>query len=419
MPLALFGLSYKTAPLDLRERVAFDSEALLHSLPGLTCVPHVREAVVVSTCHRTEIYTELTDMDAAKQHAMAWLADQRGIPRRTFNDHVYHRFERGAVEHLFRVTAGLDSMVLGEAQILGQVREAFKIAERANTVRTQLNATFRWALKVGKRARTETNINRYSSSLGSVAADMARKALGTLEGKHILVVGAGEMAELATKHLVSNGASELVVANRSLQRAEKLSHLPGVRAARLSEISALLPQADIVIASTGSGVHLVTPDMLRGRERPLVLIDLGLPRDVDPAVAELPDIRLYNVDQLDEALALGRQGQEADIAQVEEIIAAELEEWDGWHASLGAVPTIAALQQQAARTKERELQKTLSRLGHLSERDREEVAALAKAISAKLLHGPVQRLKSPALGPGYLEMTRHLFGLDDLEDDIQ
>ncbi|MGH2520224.1 MAG: glutamyl-tRNA reductase, partial [Chloroflexota bacterium] len=232
MPLALFGLSYKTAPLELRERVAFDSAALLHSLPGLTCVPHVREAVVVSTCHRTEIYTELTDMDAAKEHAMAWLADERGIPRRTFNAHVYHRFGADAARHLFRVTAGLDSMVIGEAQILGQVREAFKVATHAQTVRTKLDTTFRQALKVGKRARTETSINRYASSLGSVAADLAEQALGSLRQKRILVLGAGEMAKLTVTHLVANGAAQLVVANRSLHGAERLEQLPGVTTAR-------------------------------------------------------------------------------------------------------------------------------------------------------------------------------------------
>ena len=212
MPVALFGLSYKTAPLDLREAVSFDAESLAASLPGLTCEPSVREAVVVSTCHRTEIYTELTDMIAAKEHAMAWLADQRGLSRRVFGQHVYHRFERDAVGHLFRVAAGLDSMVLGEDQVLGQVREAFKIAGRAGTVRTRLDTTFRRAIRAGKRARTETSINRHAASIGSVAADLARQALGSLEGRSIVVIGAGEMAELAARHLVRHGASELVVA---------------------------------------------------------------------------------------------------------------------------------------------------------------------------------------------------------------
>ena len=420
MPLALFGLSYKTAPLELRERVAFDSAALLHSLPGLTCVPHVREAVVVSTCHRTEIYTELTDMDAAKQHAMAWLADERGIPRRTFNAHVYHRFDADAARHLFRVTAGLDSMVIGEAQILGQVREAFKVATRAQTVRAKLDTTFRQALKVGKRARTETSINRYASSLGSVAADLAEQALGSLQQKRILVLGAGEMAKLAVTHLVSNGATQLVVANRSLHGAERLEQLPGVTTARLAELARLLPEVDILIASTGSSSYLVTPEMLRGRNRPLVIVDLGLPRDVDPAVGDLPGARLYNVDQLDQALARGRHGQEEDVAQVERIIDTELLAWQQWQASQGAIPTIAALQARAAEVREGELRKALAKLAHLSERDRQEVAALAGAVSAKLLHLPMQRLKRADLGSGYLDVARDLFGLEGpqaTEDD--
>ncbi len=413
MPVALFGLSYKTAPLDLREAVSFDSDALLRGLPGLTCDPSLREAVVLSTCHRTEIYVELTDQIAAKEHAMSWLADQRGMSRRAFGSHVYHRFEREAVEHLFRVVAGLDSMVVGEAQILGQVREAFKIAGRAGTVRTRLDATFRRALKVGKRARTETGINSNSISIGTIAADLARQALGTLEGRSVLVIGAGEMSELATRHLVRNGASEIVVANRSLKRGEKLAAMAGVRAAPLGRVPELIMAADIVITSTGSGSPLISADTLAARKNPLVIIDLGLPRDVEPAVAEFPNVKLYNVDQLDEALADRQQSQAEDVQRVEAIIAEELLDWDRWHASLGVVPTISEITERADEMRLAETAKTMARLSHLSERDRREVAALAQAVQRKLLHGPIERLKDEALSEGYLEMARDLFGLED------
>ena len=413
MPVALFGLSYKTAPLDLREAVSFDAESLAASLPGLTCEPSVREAVVVSTCHRTEIYTELTDMVAAKEHAMAWLADQRGLSRRVFGQHVYHRFERDAVEHLFRVAAGLDSMVLGEDQVLGQVREAFKIAGKAGTVRTRLDTTFRRAIRAGKRARTETSINRHAASIGSVAADLARQALGSLQGREILVIGAGEMADLAARHLVRHGASQIVVANRSRRRGAKLAEQLGVAAASLAEVPDLLARADTAITSTGSHQHLITPEMVAGRSRPLVIIDLGLPRDVDPAVGELPHVRLYNVDQLDEVIAGRQQGQEEDVRRVEAIVAEELLDWDRWHASLGVVPTISALTGWADDVRDRETARTLARLQHLSERDRQEVAALAQAIARKLLHRPIDRLKAGTLPEGYLDTTRDLFGLED------
>ncbi|MBV8087390.1 MAG: glutamyl-tRNA reductase [Chloroflexi bacterium] len=412
MPVALFGLSYKTAPLDLREAVSFDAESLRSSLPGLTCEPSVREAVVVSTCHRTEIYTELTDVVAAKEHAMSWLADQRGISRRAFGQHVYHRFERDAVAHLFRVAAGLDSMVVGEDQILGQVREAFKIAGQAGTVRTRLDSTFRRAIRVGKRARTETKINRHAASIGTVAADLARQALGSLEGKQILVIGAGEMSELATKHLLRHGASQLVVANRSQRRGSKLAELPGVSAVALAEVPRLLAEADIVITSTGALRPLVTFDMLAGRETPLAIIDLGVPRDVEPSVAELPNVRLYNVDQLDEAVALRQHNPEAEIQAVEGIVEQELLDWDHWHATLGVVPTISAIAERADEVRDGETARALARLGHLSDRDRQEVAALAQAITRKLLHGPIDRLKSADLPEGYLEMARDLFGIE-------
>jgi glutamyl-tRNA reductase len=413
MPVALFGLSYKTAPLDLREAVSFDAESLATSLPGLTCEPSVREAVVVSTCHRTEIYTELTDMVAAKEHAMSWLADQRGLSRRSFGQHVYHRFERDAVEHLFRVAAGLDSMVIGEDQILGQVRESFKIASRAGTVRTRLDTTFRRAIRTGKRARTETNINRHSASIGSVAADLARQALGSLEGKRTLVIGAGEMAELAARHLLRNGAAELTVANRSRGRAERLAAELGVAAVPLTDVAGLLDAADIAITSTGAPQHLVTAGMLAGRNRPLVIIDLGLPRDVEPAAGELPNVRLYNVDQLDEVLAGRQQGQSEDIERVEAIVGEELAAWDRWHASLGVLPTVSALVSWADEVRDREAARTLSHLGHLSDRDRQEVAALAQAVARKLLHGPIDRLKAGDLPDGYLDMARDLFGIED------
>lgn len=413
MPVALFGLSYKTAPLDLREAVSFDAESLGHSLPGLTCDPSVREAVVISTCHRTEIYTELTDMVAAKEHAMSWLADQRGLSRRDFGQHVYHRFEREAVAHLFRVAAGLDSMVLGEDQILGQVRDAFKIANHAGTVRTRLDTTFRRAIRVGKRARTETNINRLSASIGSVAADLARQALGTLERRRTVVIGAGEMAELSARHLLKNGASDLVVVNRSRRRREALAAKLGVKSVPLDDVSRLLADADIAITSTGSHQHLVTAGMVAGRQRPLVVIDLGLPRDVEPSVGDLPNVRLYNVDQLDEVLAGRQHGQAEDVQRVEAIISQELLDWDRWHATLGVVPTISALAGWADEVRDRETARTLGRLGHLSERDRQEVAALAQAVARKLLHGPIDRLKSHDLPDGYLEMARDLFGLED------
>lgn len=415
MPVALFGLSYKTAPLELREAVSFDAKALEAALPSLTCEPSLREAVVVSTCHRTEIYAELSDPVAAKEQAMSWLTDQRGVPRRAFAQHVYHRFDRDAAKHLFRVAAGLDSMVIGEEQILGQVRDAFNVARHAGTVRTRLDVTFRRALTAGKRARTETSINRQSVSIGTIAADLARQALGSLDGRHILVIGAGEMSELAARELLRQGASGLTVANRSRERARKLAALPGVSLVALDAIAGLLPGMDIVITSTGAGHHLLTAAMLAGRETPLVVIDLGLPRDVDPAAGELPSVRLYNLDQLDEALAAREHPKAEDIAGVERIVAEELDQWDRWHASLGVVPTVSAITARAETIRTGELAKTMSHLGHLSERDRREVAALALAVERKLLHHPIDRLKSGDLPDGYLEMARDLFGVEEVQ----
>ncbi|MHB8620900.1 MAG: glutamyl-tRNA reductase, partial [Chloroflexota bacterium] len=244
-------------------------------------------------------------------------------------------------------------------------------------------------------------------------ADLAQRALGSLEGKRIVVLGAGEMSELATTHLVSHGASELLVANRTVERAERLAELPGVHPVPLEDIPRLVANADIVIASTGAGFHLLTPDMLAGREQPLVIIDLGVPRDVDPEVGKLPCVRLYNVDQLDEAIAVRQQGQEEDLVRVRAIVEEEMAQWREWHASLGAVPTIAALRDLAESVCEAEVERSLARLKHLSERDRREVAALAQAVAAKLIHRPISRLKTSPPAPGYLDVARDLFGLDE------
>jgi glutamyl-tRNA reductase len=237
--------------------------------------------------------------------------------------------------------------------------------------------------------------------------------LGSLDGRTILVVGAGEMAELATRHLLRHGASKLIVANRSRPRSDKLASLPGVSTTTLQDVPRLLHEVDIVITSTSAPGHIVTAGMLTARQQPLVIIDLGLPRDVEPAAGAIPGVRLYNVDQLDAVLAGTEQVHADDLRRAEMIVSEELDEWDRWHATLGALPTIVAINDRADSIREREVARTLARLGHLSERDAREVKALAHAITRKLLHGPIDRLKADSLPEGYLEMARELFGLDE------
>ena len=426
MPPHIFclGLNHRTADLSLRERVAFSEEDIRAALARLGCgqngsrPPQVAEMVILSTCNRTEIYAASPAEDLFPT-LEAFLADAKGLPPETLHGHLYRYRDEEAVAHLFRVAAGLDSLVLGEPQILGQVTRAWELARGQGTVRAVLGRLFQTAVHAGKRARTETAIGQNPASVASVAVRLAARVVPELPSARVLVLGAGEMAEQTVKALRRRGVAQLRVMNRTLLRAQALAKRWGAEATTFEHLEAGLTWADIVITSTGAPHTLVhrrhLEKILPGRqERPLIFLDIAVPRDVDPDVADLPLVSLYSLDDLQHHLEDSLAARKAAVPQVEAILAAEQAEFIAYLHTLDVAPIIRALRDQAEAIRLAELEKTLRRMPHLSEDDRRRLDALTRAIVNKLLHTPTVKLKEAALSPRAAEtasIARRLFGL--------
>ena len=414
MKLALVGISHHRAPVELRERVAVDLDgaaALARSLAD-GC-----EAVVLSTCNRTELYLaadEARDLDARATAALLELAAER-------SDEVapvlYRLRDESAALHLFRVAAGLDSMVPGEGEILGQVRTAYE----AGATGPLLDRLFRQALHAGRRARLETAIGESPASVPGAAAALAKQVFDDLSGRAVVLVGAGKTSELTARNLVARGARVLAVANRTVEHALELARSVRAQAVGLDELPVLVPEADVVVASTSApGFVLRSRDLegpLRARRgRPLLFVDLAVPRDVDPALAAIDGCFVYDVDDLEAVVEASLVGRRAEAARAERIVAAEAERFREWQASLEVVPAIASLRARAEEIRAAELAKAEGRLERLPESERRLVESVTAQIVNKLLHLPTVRLKEAAAGADghvYADVVRHLFGLED------
>ncbi len=409
MKLTLAGVSHHRAPIELRERVAIDLAAageLAHGLGG--------EAVVLSTCNRTELYLAREDHEEELAVAtLARLADDRGGELASA---LYRLRDEAAALHLFRVAAGLDSLVPGEGEILGQVRSAFE----AGAPGPFLDRLFRQALHAGRRVRVETAIGESPASVPSAAAALAQQVFGDLVGHRVLLLGAGKMSEAAARNLVSRGAEIAVVANRTLAHGEDLAAKLGARALSLDAVPGELAQADVVVSATSAGEHVLSRDavaaVLRARKgRPLLLVDLAVPRDLDPAINELEGCFLYDVDDLEAVVAETMTGRRSEASNAERLVEEEAERFREWHASLDVVPTIASLRALAEEIRDSELARAG---GKLSERERRHVESVTSQILAKLLHLPTIRMKEAAAaadGVVYADVVRHLFGLGEEE----
>lgn len=422
MTILCVGLSHHTAPVDLRERLHFSPAALKAALARLGCDHTARpgelsELAILSTCNRLELY--------AVSHAdrfeplIDFIADTTGLPRREFEPHVYRHADEAAVLHLNRVAAGLDSMVLGEPQILGQVTEAYELGLSQRAIGPVLSALLRAAIHTGKRARTETAISRNPASVSSVAAHLAESMVHDLSAAQIVVLGAGDMAELAVEALRKRQATHITVVNRTHARAAQLAARWQARALTFEQLTPALITADIVIASTGAPHILIKPPlvqevMTQRPDRPLIFIDIAVPRDVDPEVNALPNVRCYDIDQL-EARVSGSLGERQEaVPHVEAIIADETANFMLWLHSLDIAPVIADLRAKADAIRRAEVDKTLRHLKDLNDADRRRIEALSEALVSKLLHDPTLRLKAEA-GNGhaaeYAAAVRHLFAL--------
>jgi len=414
------GLSHRTAPLELRERLAVPAEQLIEDLRALIATGAVDETVVISTCNRVEVYAATSDVTVGARAARHWLAG-RAKPD-VLDAHLYERAGGDAVHHAFRVAASLDSMVLGEPQILGQVKEAFVAAEGAGTTGAMLTRCFQKAFAVAKRVRTETGIAAGSVSVSSIACELAAKVFGKLEGRRVLLVGAGEMAEAAAKHLRAEGA-RLVVLNRSLERAQALAKTYEGEARGFDDLAAELALADVVISSTASPTFVINREMMLSvikarRHRLMLLVDIAVPRDIDPRVGDLENLFLYDVDQLESVSrgAVDARRKEADAA--ERIVHGEVAEFETWRKSLELTPTIIALRTRFREVVMAELSRTAPRLRSLSDEDRKSLERMGDAMVNKLLHQPLTELKKGVeadSGPQLLDAVRRLFDLDSSE----
>lgn len=410
--LTVVGLSYRSAPVELREKIIVDESQLESALRELG------HGVILSTCNRTEIYQ--TNWSAEPSLDAVHFLTRRFVgPDDALRAHLYRLGDTRAVRHLFAVAAGLDSMVLGEPQILGQVRAALSAAEAVGTAGPVLSHLFRQAVRVGRRARSETFVGRHAVSISYAAVELARKVFGRLDGCRALVVGAGEMGELTVRTLVDHGVGVVAVANRTLENASALARLYGGEAVPLETVVPSLAAADIVISSTDApgyviGERDVSQAVARRGGRPLFIIDIAVPRDVDPAVRALSDVVLYDIDDLKALCDLNRKGRQREVESVQRIIDGEVERFEAWWQSRRVVPTIVAMREQAERDRQTELAEALGRLRHLSETDRATVDALTRAIVSKLLHRPTIRLKEMASRSDEesIRLARDLFGLD-------
>ena len=419
MSVLVAGLNYKSTPLDLLERFSFDPAELPKALLAARASEHVREAVILSTCNRTEVYAVVDGFHSGVGALRQFLSEFHHVAPEDFSDRLHGLYEDEAVAHLFEVSSGIDSMVVGEPQILSQVRRAFRTADGEGAVGPTLSALFRQAIRVGRRARAETDIARSASTLAMAGATLARAELGSLDGKTVLIVGAGKMSDLAAIAIAQEGA-RVLIANRTPSRAHVVAERAGGTAVAMADLQAALAEADLVLSSTGASHPLITREMvvaaMQGRGRPLVLLDLAVPRDVEPAAADVTGVTLKDMDDLREAVAPdGDQLHEVD--RVRSIIGEEVPKFVTWQRTHALAPLLHALRTRAEDVRTTELKRAAGLLADLDEREREAVETLTRSMIAKLLHDPMKALKDQAGTAGGEALARALRMLYALPDD--
>src|SRR5690242_18811885 len=414
MAVVVAGISHNGAALAVREKIAYRGAELLSTLGGLRADAGTREAVLLSTCNRTEFYVVEGDRDAVPA---IWNALSARLGEEA-SGYGYVRRDRDAIAHLFRVASGLDSMVLGEAQIHGQVRDAWAACRSESGA--ILNRLFQSSLLVAGRVRSETAIGRGAASVSSAALQLARQIFGSLAGRRAMVLGAGEMAELALECLVNEGVRAAIVANRTYERAQELARRHGALAMHYEQCWSSLHEVDLLLCSTAAPRPVVTlervrPAVVGRRDRPLCILDIAVPRDVEPSVGTIDNVFLYDLDDLRAVVTNNVERRRDELPTAEELIAGEVERFWQWLAGLAAVPVLTQFRGEMDRVRERELANALRQLDHLSESDRAVVEHLSRSLMNKFLHGPTVRLRAAAAngrGLGIVDAVRYLFGLD-------
>ncbi len=422
-PVAI-GLNHRSAPVEIREKMSFHPSQMQKALRDLRNCPGLEGVVILSTCNRTEIYAATTDVETGIRSIKEFFASHHGIEESILENYLYAHTLYDAVRHLYRVVSGLDSMVRGETQILGQVSNAYQQANQAEVTNKVINVLFQNALAVGKRVRTETLIDQHPVSISYTAVELAKQQFGELEGKGILIMGAGEMSTLTAKHLVSAGATTVLVSNRSYEKAVLLAEECCGRAVRLDDVDQYLKEVDIVISATASKHFVLLPErmlkiMEHRKDRPMLLIDIAVPRDIHPDIGGIPLITLFDIDDLRGVVDRHHQEREIAAANAEKIIDDEMELFLKWHNSLYVVPTILALQQKGEQIRDLQVERALGHLTGLTPKQEKVIRSMANSIVNHLLHLPIINLKEYAntsQGHLYTEILQNLFDLKVSEE---
>jgi glutamyl-tRNA reductase len=416
MSFRLIGVNHHSAPVEVRERLAIPESRLAEAVRHLVQHPGVDEGLILSTCNRVELLTRTRNGTADLR---GFLRDYFRLEPAAFEPHLYDYSEADAIRHFFRVTSSLDSMVVGEAQILGQVKEAYATARAVGAVHSQLDLLLTRAFAVAKRVRTETAVGSSAVSVASVAVELAKKIFGSLQGKHVYLVGAGKMSELAARHLQAHGAASIFVANRTFERAEQLAAKFNGEAIHFSELYNTCDRADIVITSTGAPVAIFRREhgelfLSRRKNRPMFFIDIAVPRDVDPEMNKLDGIFVYDIDDLQQAVTAHVTDRKKEAERAEEIITSEVERFRARLLTLEVVPTIVSLQDHIETIRQAEIDRVRGRLGPLSPDQELAIEALTRGIVNKIMHTPISTLKTAARtseATTVIDVVRRLFNL--------
>lgn len=419
MNFALVGLSHKTAPVEVREKLAIPDEALPQALNALRQQQGVREGLILSTCNRVEVFARGEPDSDLAQALPCFLADYHGLPLPSIRPYLYQYTQRDAIRHIFRVTASLDSMIVGEPQILGQVKNAYAVARAAGAASGLIEEVMMRAFGVAKRIRSETGIAHTAASVSSAAVELARRIFGSLEGKNILLIGAGKMSELAARHLLRSGAACIFVTNRSFDRAVELAQMFHGRPVRFEELLDYASQADILISSTGAPHFILKKEdgpriLARRKNRPMFFIDIAVPRDIDPELNKIDNIFLYDIDDLQQVVQANLLERRREAERGEQILEHELDRFLARLKTLEVVPTIVSLQQRLEEIRRLEVERLRGKLGSLSPEQEQALEALTRGIINKILHEPITQLKSATQEPDGLkivDVVRKVFNL--------
>lgn len=423
MNILIVGLNHKTADISIREKVAFDGSKLDNAINILKNTPWIKENIILSTCNRVEIYVNVKDITSGTVGIKRFLSDFHNVPEELLEKSLYTYTGRNAVRHIFRVISSLDSMIVGEPQILGQIKEAFDLALKRKSTGVFLNKLMRKAISVAKRIRTETGIAQSAVSISFAAVELAKKIFEDLSREVIMLIGAGEMAELSARHLIASGVKNVLVTNRTYERAEELAREFNGEAIEFDKFPEELVRTDIVICSTGAPQYvLLKAEMQRvikqRRQKPMFIIDISVPRNIDPEIDDIDNIYLYDIDDLQGVINTNIQERNKEAQKAERIVDMEVEAFLKWQAGLSVAPTIVALREKAEAIRKEEFEKIIRKLNGIGERELNEIEMLTNSIVNKLMHPPTSALRAETEDKETIvEIIRRLFDLEAKEDE--